>query len=124
MKITLIGSGNVAHHLGKAISKAGHRVQCVVSRNIGHARSLAEELGAEASDDIASLPPDSDLYIISVSDSQIESVAKQLPLTEGIVAHTSGATDLSALSRHKNHAVLYPCQTFTQGDSIDLDSLP
>jgi predicted dinucleotide-binding enzyme len=35
MKIVLIGSGNIATHLGKAFSDAGHQIVQVYSKTLG-----------------------------------------------------------------------------------------
>ncbi len=124
MNISIIGSGNVAWHLGRAMAKAGHRVTAVCSRNLEHANDLARELGCRATSCVEDLSTDDDFHVISVSDDQIESVAQSLPPTNGIVVHTSGATDIGVLGRHRRFGSLYPCQTFTRTDSIDMSQVP
>ncbi len=47
MKIVLIGSGNVATVLGRLFKKSGHVIQDVVSKNLDHAKTLADELQSE-----------------------------------------------------------------------------
>ena len=41
LRLTLIGSGQVATHLGLAFERAGHQVQTVYSKQIAHARTRA-----------------------------------------------------------------------------------
>ena len=48
MKITLVGAGNVATHLGKALHDAGHEIAEVWSRTEESAKALAETLGCKA----------------------------------------------------------------------------
>ena len=47
MKVILIGAGNLATHLGKAIFAAGHDVVQVFSRTMQSATALASEVGAQ-----------------------------------------------------------------------------
>lgn len=125
MRINIIGSGNVATHLAKALKTCGHIITDIASRNIDHARSLAQSVNANATTDMSSLSP-ADVTIISVSDNSIEDVAHALTLISPsqTVLHTSGATSLSVLSEFENRGVLYPCMTFSKEDTIDLSKCP
>ncbi len=124
MLINIIGSGNVATHLGRALLLADHQILTVASRNINNARPLACELGASCTTNIAALPT-SDATIIAVSDNSIATVATQLPPSQNtVILHTSGATNINALKNHPHHAVLYPCQSFTKNDALSLNNCP
>ena len=74
MNIVLLGSGNVATHLGKAFSNAGHTILQVWSRNFSHAQELADQVKAEAIDKLSQLNLGGDLYIVSVVDDAIQIV--------------------------------------------------
>lgn len=71
MKVILIGAGNLATHLGKAIFAAGHDVVQVFSRTMQSATALASEVGAQPVSDISDVRSDADLYVVSVKDSAI-----------------------------------------------------
>ena len=45
MNIILVGAGNVATHIGRALLSAGQRPLQVWSRTLESAETLAEELG-------------------------------------------------------------------------------
>ena len=125
MRVTIIGSGNVATHFAHNIAEAGHHIECVCSRTISHAQALANTIGnCTSTSCLSDVPTTSDVYIISVSDNSISEVANSMPKVNGIVAHTSGATSIDALAAHSHRAVIYPCQTFTKGDDIDFTHLP
>ena len=112
MNVTLIGSGNVATVLGKLIKSAGHTIMEVHSRDLLHAAILAEELGANAVDDLGRLSLDAGLFIISVSDGAIAGIAETLKLPGKMVVHTSGAVAANALQNiSDNYGVLYPLQS-------------
>lgn len=124
MNISIIGSGNVATHLAKALKMSGHSIDCVYSRTILNAKRLAIEIDALPIDNFSDLPTKSDIYIICVSDDAIADVSSQLPANQNIVVHTSGATSMEALSSHEHRGVLYPCQTFTREMSMRFDDVP
>ena len=107
LHITLIGSGNVAWHLGSTLA-VNHTVDAVWSRRIEHARHLAALTGGTAIDSMAQLPTNSDFYILAVSDDAIATVAKSLPPLSGLVVHTSGSIAMSALEGAKRIGVFYP----------------
>lgn len=110
IKIDIIGTGNVGWHLSKAFSCAGVDVRSISSRTTDSLRS------------------NSDLYIVSVSDSAIREVSAKLidsiPST-AILAHTSGTTPMSVLDgMHEHVGVFYPLQTFTKGTELDYAEIP
>ncbi|RYE19485.1 MAG: DUF2520 domain-containing protein, partial [Sphingobacteriales bacterium] len=71
MRITLIGSGNVATHLGAAFKNAGHRIVQVYSPTLQNAALLAYHIKAEAIDDLNAIDPETDIFIIAIKDDVI-----------------------------------------------------
>jgi predicted short-subunit dehydrogenase-like oxidoreductase (DUF2520 family) len=125
MRITVIGSGNVATHLGAAFKNAGHRIVQVYSRNAHNAALLAYHISAEAIDDLSSIDPNTDVFIISVSDDAIAGIAQELSRHNKLIAHTSGATDLyNILAFTDNAGVFYPLQTFSKTKEVDFLTVP
>ena len=76
MKTVIIGSGNIATHLGKALQDKGFEILQVISQNKNHAKQLAQKLNCEASDDINSIVK-AELYLIAANDNAIETVVKK-----------------------------------------------
>jgi len=125
MEIVLLGSGNVATHLAKALKAKGEDVLQVYSPNLINAKLLADSIAAEAVNDLKAVKSDADLYIISVKDDAIEGIAASLNKVSGLVVHTSGTTDLKVLSAKVKHAgVFYPLQTFSKTKEIAFDHIP
>ncbi|MBN2638832.1 MAG: DUF2520 domain-containing protein [Bacteroidales bacterium] len=122
--VVLIGSGNVATHLAQALKQQNIAVVQVFSPNPAHAARLAHTIGTRAVSDINIIDRSADLYLISISDDQIENVSDLLPEIKGIVAHTSGITALEALNKHRNSGVFYPLQTFSKNRTVDLNTVP
>lgn len=125
MRTTIIGSGNVATHMAAAFKNAGHRIIQVYSRNIQHASLLAYHVGAEAIDDPDQINTETDIFIISVKDDMIGELAEALSAHGKLMAHTSGATDLSTLLNYTDKAgVFYPLQTFSKTRELDFSTVP
>jgi len=125
MDVVLLGSGNVATHLAKALKAKGENVVQVYSQNLDNAKLLANEVSAEAISNYIDLNSKADLYIISVKDDAIDQVAAQLKNVSGLVVHTSGTTDINVLSKHDLRAgVFYPLQTFSKAKSVSFDNIP
>lgn len=122
--ITLIGAGNVATHLGKALFKNDFSVNEVYSKSMANASFLASELNATACDNIQGLNTESDLYLICIKDDFIESVVKQFSFTDKIVAHTSGSVPMDVLSEFDNYGIFYPLQTFSKKVKTNMDGVP
>ncbi|MEN5174590.1 DUF2520 domain-containing protein [Acinetobacter higginsii] len=126
MRITLIGAGRVATHLAKVL-QLQHQIVQIFSRNLQHAQTLAEQVNAQAIDDVQQLDAQTDLVIIAVSDqairSVIDSIAPYLP--ENLIVHTSGSTALSILQqRHPRAGVFYPLQTFSMERDVNWADTP
>jgi predicted short-subunit dehydrogenase-like oxidoreductase (DUF2520 family) len=125
MNIVIIGSGNVATHLGRAFKMAGQNISQIYSRNITHARTLADTLAAEPIDNMFDLDRSADLFIIAVKDEAIRELALELKLSDQLLVHTSGSTGLSALEATSTKiGVFYPLQTLSKIKSIDFRQIP
>jgi predicted short-subunit dehydrogenase-like oxidoreductase (DUF2520 family) len=125
MNIVLVGSGNVATQLGRAFKMAGQDIVQVWSRNIEHARELADTLASEAISDLFDLDRNADLYIISVKDEAINQLACELKVGDKLIVHTSGSTGIDVLEGSSSKiGVFYPLQTFSKLKSIDFRQIP
>jgi len=125
MRITLIGSGNVATHLGAALKNAGHQIVQVYSPNAQNAALLAYHIKTEPVSELQQLNPDTDLFIISIKDDAIDEVAAALAVYQKPIVHTSGATLLQVLLKYTDQAgVFYPLQTFSKTREVDFRQVP
>ncbi len=125
MNIVILGSGNIATHLGRAFKMAGQEISQVWSRDITRANALADTLAAEAIDNMFDLDRSADLFIIAVKDIAIREIALELKLSDQVLVHTSGSTGLSALEGASSKiGVFYPLQTFSKIKSIDFRQIP
>jgi len=128
LKVSFIGSGNVAWHLAPALDNAGYPVVEVYSRNKDNAKKLVNRLyQAEAKDNLDFSDSVSEIFIIAVSDNAIEEVARELVIPEEcIVVHTSGASSIGLLeyTATENIGVFYPLQTFSKNKTVEFSGIP
>jgi predicted short-subunit dehydrogenase-like oxidoreductase (DUF2520 family) len=122
IRITLIGSGNVAQHLIKAFTKSELvEIVQVFSRKKEKLSSLIEfEKIVSNFEDLK----ESDLYIIAVTDNAIAEVSQQLPFNNQLVVHTSGTASIETLDDKNRKGVFYPLQTFSKNKEIDFSVIP
>lgn len=127
--IFILGSGNVATHLSRALARAGHRMLGIYSRQGRHAQELAAEFpGAGATDtpDFSAWPA-ADLYLVCLPDAAVSGLVRQARFPAGsVVAHTSGSLPLAVLAENPliRPAVFYPIQTFSKSQPVDLSHTP
>ena len=100
IKVSIIGEGNVATHLGK-------------------------KLKVRFSKDINKIDRASDVFILAVKDDAIAGAAKKLQVKNKIIFHTSGSVNMDILKKYsRNFGVLYPLQTFSKKRKINLSEIP
>ena len=122
IKIVLIGSGNVAHHLIEAFAKSKIvDVTQVFSRQKESVSPLFDS--NKITDDYNNLAK-ADLYIIAVSDDAIATVSSQLTFKNRLVVHTSGSVSLDVLDKKNRKGSFYPLQTFSKKKAVDFSQIP
>lgn len=127
MKIVMIGSGNVATHMACALHDAHIGVSQVYSRNIVNARLLAGRVGADATDDVSTLCHDADVYIFSVKDDALPSLAQAVRCDnpDAVFLHTAGSVPMDVFKGcHTHYGVLYPMQTFSKQREVEMRLVP
>jgi len=129
-KIVFIGAGNVASHIAPALEESGAGVVIqVYSRTQRSAEALASRLlRADATDDLAELSEEADVYIISVADDAIAAVVESMKggcRRDALWMHTSGSVGMEVLSPlTSNYGVFYPLQTFSKDVKLDVGKVP
>ncbi|MDZ7880249.1 MAG: F420-dependent NADP oxidoreductase [Saprospiraceae bacterium] len=127
MTISIIGTGNIAFHLGKRLKAKGIQIKEIIGRDPEKASGLANLLDAAWTTDFTKVKKTSDLYLIAVNDSAIENVAFRLSgqLRDNFVVHTSGTTPSTVLKPYfKNFGTLWPLQTFSLTSQPDFEQIP
>jgi len=125
-KIALIGSGNVSSHLASIFTQKGHFISEIYSRKLQNACELAGNFaGTVATDSLDFSESKAEIFVVSVSDSALESVLNQLiSPPHAIIAHTSGSHALDIIPNKKQAGIFYPLQTFSKGKKLDFEQVP
>ena len=124
-KIVIIGAGNVATQLGKALKKANYTIIQIYSKSIYSASTLAKYFNCAHTNHIENIDTSADLYIIAVKDDAIIDIVKKIRLTDKIIVHTSGTVEMNVLLPVSiNIGVLYPLQTFTKSRILNFKTIP
>ena len=123
-RVVIIGSGNVATSLAHALSSHCEVAQ-IYSRQLAHARVLADAIGCEnATDDLQALVKDADAYIIAVRDDAIADVVAAVPDNGALWVHTSGSKPISLFhGLRARYGVLWPMQSFSREMVVSLDDV-
>jgi predicted short-subunit dehydrogenase-like oxidoreductase (DUF2520 family) len=113
----------VAFHLGHALKRGKVKIAGIVGRDAAKVKVLAKKLRCEGLMFGDALPA-SDVILIAVSDDAINTAARLLPKTEAVMAHTSGAQGMQVLGRQARTGVLWPIQSLSPGEPMDLSDTP
>ncbi len=123
--IAIIGSGNVAFHIGNALKKTQNRMVGVFARNEKTGSRLAFEMGCRYFNDITSIPDEVDIILIAVNDDAVAQVVAQIFYPGKIVAHTSGTVRMEMLEAASDRiGVFYPLQTLHKDNKVDMKRVP
>ena len=120
--IILVGSGNVATHLGIALQNYNYKIVQVYSRSIENAKTLAQKLNTNFTNDLTQLKT-ADLIIVSVNDDAISTVLSKLKNTA--IVHTSGSIGMDVFEPNfSDFGVFYPLQTFNKDIGLTISEIP
>jgi predicted short-subunit dehydrogenase-like oxidoreductase (DUF2520 family) len=112
MKISVIGSGNVATVLAKRLYDKGFTIVEIYSKQIANAFALAKQVNATTVEQLTDLNNNTDIIIIAVADKAIETLVQQLSFNNQLIVHTAGSVSINVLkSVSGNYGVLYPLQS-------------
>jgi predicted short-subunit dehydrogenase-like oxidoreductase (DUF2520 family) len=126
--ISIIGTGNVAHHLAKRFHQKGIKIDQIYGRNIIAAQNLAQIVSSKAISKPSEWLRETCVCIVAVSDSAIPLIAEafsSIIAPETWVVHTAGTTSSTVFKPFfKQFGSLYPFQTFSMGREPDFEQIP
>lgn len=121
MKITVIGSGNVATVLAKLCVQKGHHINQILTRNLKAGEELTAQVGGQAALIADFVPAQTELIIVALSDNSLPDATTGIDFKEIPVVHTAGAVSIEVLKNLAvNYGVLYPLQSLRK----DMESIP
>lgn len=122
IRVSIIGSGNVAQHLIVAFSKTTdiEIVQVFARKDAAVAHLInPDKIYTNFNDIIAA-----DLFIIAITDDAITEVSAAIPFSDELVVHTSGSVSIEAIDNKNRPGVFYPLQTFSKSKEVDFKTIP
>lgn len=127
MRIAIIGAGNLATHLTKALIRGGHTVVQVFSRTEESASELGCLTDVPYTCKLSEIVTDAEIYIFSVKDAVLEELVSKI--AEGrehaLFIHTAGSMPVDLFKDVTVHyGVLYPMQSFTKNRDVDFSTVP
>ena len=125
MKISIIGAGNTAWNISRALHNAHHQIEWISNRTLENAKELASVVGAKASSTIEGQDwGNTELILICTRDDGYQQVANQLRTTIP-VAHTSGSVSMEILKGCSSQiGVFYPLQSMLKNRLTDFSMVP
>jgi predicted short-subunit dehydrogenase-like oxidoreductase (DUF2520 family) len=123
--VSIIGTGNVAWHISRALFQNGINIKHIISRSQKSAEELASAVNALGLSAISQINELSDIYLLCVVDDAIEEISTLLEVRNAAIVHCSGSVNLEILKKyHTNCGVFYPLQTFSKGLEMDYQEIP
>ncbi len=124
--VSIVGSGNAAWSLGRAMVNANIPVEGIYARNETAGRELAGQVNTSwyGLDQLKNST--SQVILLCVNDESIAEVieAQSLPAS-AVVAHVSGPTSISVLAKHTGgKGVLYPLQSMNKNEEPNFKEVP
>jgi predicted short-subunit dehydrogenase-like oxidoreductase (DUF2520 family) len=124
----MIGAGNLATNLCKALYHKGFRIVQVYSRTVESAAALAGAVEADYTTTFSEITPDAKLYIVALTDSALTdniSAICRAKRQDALLVHTAGSVPMSVWEGlTPNYGVLYPMQTFSREREVDFAEIP
>lgn len=122
IKVSIIGSGNVAQHLVSAFAKSNEiELKQVYARKKGNVSHLLDS--DKIITDIKDLA-EADLFIIAISDGAIANISSEIYLRNQLVVHTSGGVSIDSLDEKNRKGVFYPLQSFSKDKEVNFKTVP
>lgn len=122
INIVLFGTGNLATHLFKALSKSSifqiiqvynHQQKSLDKfSQLTHITTQLNEI------------KEAEIYLLALKDEVIAEIAEKIPSTNALVVHTSGGTELEILKKFPHRGIFYPLQTFSKNKEVDFAKVP
>jgi predicted short-subunit dehydrogenase-like oxidoreductase (DUF2520 family) len=125
--VALIGAGNLAVNLARALRRGGFRILQVYSRTEQAARTLAESVGAGYTVALEEVTPHADIYVVALTDSALSGLIPAIVAgrEQALFVHTAGSIPMKIWEGHADrHGVLYPMQTFSKQREVEFREIP
>lgn len=125
--VVMVGAGNLATHLAKALYANGYNVLQVYSRTEKSAKELAEAVEADYTTNLDELSAKAGIYICALKDDALLQLIPRLTKAnpDALWLHTAGSIPMQVWEGHAERCgVIYPLQTFSKHREVDFKQIP
>ncbi len=124
MKIVIVGSGNIASFFAKKLY-IKHDIIQIISKNINHAKQLANQYHCQYANQIEQIHQDADVIIFALKDDVLLHIAHSYSFQNKLVIHTAGSIHLDEIKNISNQIACIWCVYSIQKEMLPLnDSVP
>ncbi len=122
IRVSFVGSGNVATRLCYAFRDAGVEIFQLLS-NSSSGKELSEVLDMELITTPKELKPVDVVLLCIKDDALIPDYLSQFPKNL-LLCHSSGSVSMEVFENHKRAAVFYPLQTLSKTKEVEFENIP
>lgn len=125
MKIFILGTGNVAWHVGEILNRQNYPILGLYGRDVEETKRLSVLWKTEAFNEWNRIPENADVYIFCLRDNSYSEIISKFPHKDKCMIHTSGIMDLSLFEELSPHrGILYPFQSLTKYCNVQSKKIP
>ena len=124
MKIVILGAGNLATHLSKALQLGGHKIVQIFSRTKSSSSTLGKSIKVPYTHDFNLIRDDADLYIYAISDDAIPELVERIFAPDAIHIHTAGSVNLDVFKNKNQIMVFLPLTKLFKRKEVDFLNIP
>lgn len=109
MKITIIGSGNIATFFASKWYEAGFSILQVYSKHLVNAKILTQKVNAVAIDNLSKINSEAEIYLIALPDDISQNIIPELNFTNKKIVTCAGSLAISEMNSNQNElASIWP----------------
>ncbi|HET8573995.1 MAG TPA: Rossmann-like and DUF2520 domain-containing protein [Edaphocola sp.] len=123
MKISIIGSGNLAWFTAQRWQKAGHQIIEICSRNPTNAQALAAAVKAKACKHPESLSHEADAFLFALPDALLTTQVNLFRFKDRIIIHGAGTQPAMGMPAG-NSGVIWPLFSLNKSDLPKTNGIP
>jgi predicted short-subunit dehydrogenase-like oxidoreductase (DUF2520 family) len=122
LKISIIGSGNIATYFATKFFAAGCTIHQIISERVNRASELAEKVNAQVVVNLTGLDSNIDALIIAIPDDDIKNLQLKI---DTVIIHCSGTCTLDAIKNFSNNiGCIWPIYSITKNNLPTQQNIP
>jgi predicted short-subunit dehydrogenase-like oxidoreductase (DUF2520 family) len=122
LKISIIGSGNIATFFATKLLQEGHVIHQIISEKVNRASELAYKVNAQVVVNLTGLDDNIDALFVAIPDDEIKKIVVHV---NTVVIHCSGTCQLGDLEKYSDHiGCIWPIYSITKNNLPTHKNIP